>query len=314
MKQYPLFDLHCDTLYESLKQDVSLRKNDLRLSFETLAEYPKYCQILAMWSDHKLDGDAAYTRFFEARDKLSAELEGHTSPRLCTSDADLAACERDGVGAVFLAVEGGKLLCEDITRLDTLYESGVRFLTLVWKAICPIGGAFNTEEGLTDFGYDVLRRCKTLGIIPDLSHASAKMTDETIAFAEENSCVCIATHSNSRAVCDHPRNLTDERFARIARLGGIVGISMAPQHLTLADECRIDDIVRHIEHYLSLGGENTVCLGADLDGTDLPSGFLGIEDMESIRDAMLARGYGDALIEKITFGNALRFVRQNLKA
>ena len=124
----------------------------------------------------------------------------------------------------------------------------------------------------------------------------------------------VATHSNARSVCAHKRNLTDEQFCAIRDLGGIVGISLCPQHLSTHAPRGKDTVLRHIEHYLALGGENTVCLGADLDGTDLPSGFRGIEDIASIADAMQAAGYGEELIEKITFGNAKRFVEMNLKA
>ncbi|MBQ8551754.1 MAG: membrane dipeptidase [Clostridia bacterium] len=309
MKHLPLFDLHCDTLYETHKQNKSLFENDLCLSLARLSEYKRFCQILAMWSDHRIGEEEAYTRFFEAHDMLTQELAEHTDIKLCTCEYDLAQCERDGHGAVFLAVEGGKLIADDLTRLDTLYKNDVRFLTLVWNDPSRLGGSNLTDEGLTTLGFDAVRRCFSLGIIPDVSHASDKMTDEVIALAEECGRVCVATHSNSRAVCDHRRNLTDERFCHIARLGGIVGISLAPMHLTHDEVCTIDDIVRHIEHYLSLGGEDTVCLGCDLDGVDiLPEGIKTVSDIEKIAEALGRINYTDDLIEKIFYANARNFI------
>ncbi len=314
MNNLPIFDLHCDTLYECHKQNKSIFENDLCLSIARLAKYKKFCQILAMWSDHRIGEEEAYLNFFDARKRLETELEAHKNVKLCTCEKELAECEKTGDGAIFLAVEGGKLIADDISRLDRLYECGIRFLTLVWNDPCRIGGSNLTDEGLTEFGYDVVQRCFKLGIIPDVSHASDNMTEEVISLAEENSAVCIATHSNSRVVCEHRRNLTDSHFSKIAKLGGIIGISLAPMHLTKNEICTVDDILLHIEHYMELGGENTVCLGCDLDGVDiLPSGIKTVSDIEKIADALGRINYTDDLIEKIFYANARNFISLWLK-
>lgn len=318
MQNLPLFDLHCDTLYESHKRNVSLVENELHLDFSRLKKYTPFCQILAMWSDSKIDGDTAYKHFFEARKKLTDELihanERGIPVQLVTDTLGLTNTLIHKENAVFLAVEGGKLICDDLSRLDVLYACGVRFLTLVWNDPCLIGGVNGDDEGLTDFGISVVERCFSLGIIPDLSHASDKMCDEVISLAKENKKVCIATHSNSRSVCNHSRNLTDERFCRISRLGGIVGISLAPMHLTHNELCTVNDIVRHIEHYMSLGGEDAICLGCDLDGVEtLPEGICGVSDIYKIADALGRINYTDELIEKIFYANARNFISLWLK-
>ena len=316
MKKLRLFDLHCDTLYEALRQNRSLMTNDLGISFDRLCEYERFTQVLAMWSDSRIDEDTAFQRFFAARDKLENELRSDGRVVLCRSDAELSAAESAGKNAVFLAVEGGKLLGEDIHRLDELYLAGVRFLTLVWDKTCAIGGAHDTDVGLYDFGKNVVGRCFELGVIPDVSHASEKMCGEVIGLARDAGKVCIATHSNSRAVCDHPRNLTDQHFCDIASLGGIVGISLAPMHLTSGylEKCGISDVVAHIEHYLSLGGEDAVCLGCDLDGVSrLPDGIQSVSDLEKIADALAQINYTDTLIDKIFYANARNFISLWLK-
>lgn len=316
MKKLRLFDLHCDTLYEALRQSRSLMTNDLGISFDRLCEYERFTQVLAMWSDSRIDEDTAFQRFFAARDKLENELRSDGRVVLCRSDAELSAAESAGKNAVLLAVEGGKLLGEDIHRLDELYLAGVRFLTLVWDKTCAIGGAHDTDVGLYDFGKNVVRRCFELGVIPDVSHASEKMCGEVIGLARDAGKVCIATHSNSRAVCDHPRNLTDRHFCDIASLGGIVGISLAPMHLTSGylEKCGISDVVAHIEHYLSLGGEDAVCLGCDLDGVSrLPDGIQSVSDLEKIADALAQINYTDTLIDKIFYANARNFISLWLK-
>ena len=190
---------------------------------------------------------------------------------------------------------------------------GVRLLTLTWNDPCPICGACGTEDGVSDFGYKVLVRCRELGIIPDISHASDKTAHDVIDFCEQNGCICIATHSNSRAVCEHERNLTDELFKRMVKLGSVVGISMAPQHLNKSGAADISDIVRHIEHYLELGGENTVCLGCDFDGIgSTPHGIGSVSDVYKIADELTKLGYSHDLTDKIFYRNAHGFIDRYL--
>ena len=308
MKKYPLFDLHCDTLHECLVQNKSLYSNDLHLSTSRLSEYRKFCQVMAVWSDVKSGEDEAYNSFFDAARILFKEAENNPGVRFCRTSSDLAECEKKGIGGLFLAVEGGKLLSDDLSRLDTLYNAGVRFLTLVWNDPCKIGGTNKESHGLTDFGRSVVNRCLELGIIPDVSHGSDALVTDTVEICREAGTPCIATHSNSRAVMNHPRNLTDENFMKIAKLGGLVGISLAPMHLT-DGECEVSDIIRHIEHYLSLGGEDTVCLGCDLDGVDiLPKGIKNVSDIEKIADELGRFNYTDVLIDKIFYANARNFI------
>jgi len=313
MNNLPIFDLHCDTLHAALLQHKSIIRNNLNLSFERLGEYEKFVQVLAMWSDNRPEENTVWQHFLEADKLLKSELSQADRVKLCLSESDLAAAEQNGDNAVFFAVEGGRLLSDDMSRLDTLYQCGVRFLTLVWDGVCKIGGAHGTDVGLTSFGWDVLERCFTLGIIPDLSHASDKMCDEVLDYclsSREKPLVCIATHSNARAVRNHPRNLTNERFGKIVRLGGIVGVSLAPSHLTDRLPATVDDVVKHIEHYMEIGGENTVCLGCDLDGIgSMPVGIETVSDITKIAEKLAQNNYTDRLIEKIFYANARNFVK-----
>lgn len=127
-------------------------------------------------------------------------------PQLCRYDKSVFGRQT----ACFLGIEGGKLLCGDISRLDVLYAAGARFFTLVWKDDCDIGGAHNTENGLTDFGRKALERLSALGMAVDLSHASDRMTEEATEICKSGKIPAIASHSSARAVTSHRRNLTDE--------------------------------------------------------------------------------------------------------
>ena len=135
---------------------------------------------------------------------------------------------------------------------------------------------------------------------------------ENNQLAKEYKKPIIASHSDSYSVCKHSRNLTDEDFKDIVSLGGIVGISLCPPHLASDGKANLSDIIKHIEHYLSLGGENAVCMGCDLDGTDLPHGINDISDLCKIEAELKRLGYPDDIIEKIFYKNAFEFIKKNI--
>lgn len=289
-----LFDLHCDTLTEMFESSQELADNKLHVSMKKAACYDPYMQIFAIWSNQNLSDDDNYINFFK--------IYRNTATQYKINDSFVP----------FLAVEGGKLLNNDLKRLDELYRTGVRFLTLVWKDVCCIGGAYNTGEGLTPFGTDVVKKCFDLNIVPDLSHASDKSFYETAELSSQYGKPVVATHSNSRTICNHKRNLSDDMFRCIVRSGGITGISLCRPHLTQNETCTIDTVISHIEHYLSLGGENTVCLGCDFDGIDsLPDGISDIGDLRRLADRLIQLNYSNSLTEDIFYNNAFRFMTDN---
>ena len=193
-----------------------------------------------------------------------------------------------------------------------MYAKGVRILTLMWKGRTCIGGSYDTDYPLDRFGGAVLRHCFHLDIVPDLSHASDRTFFDCIPYAEKAGKPLIASHSNSRAIFDHPRNLTDEMFGIIRDLGGVVGISLYPNHVC-SGECTVEDVLRHIEHYIMMDGENTVCLGCDFDGIEItPKDIPSARFITNLAYEMEKRGYGNMLINKIFFENADTFFSKNI--
>ncbi|MBQ2767470.1 MAG: membrane dipeptidase [Clostridia bacterium] len=311
-----LFDLHCDTPLELYRRQESLVNGNCHISLDRAQIYAPYGQIMAVWSDKALDDDTAYRQYHRISDALLRQIDAERSRvMICRTANDLHAAWENEKTAIFLAVEDARLLGGEIDRLPVLHARGVRFLTLTWGGASCIGGAHDTDCGLTAFGREVVEQCFATGIIPDLSHASDATFDDVIVIAQHQNKPVIATHSNARAVCPHRRNLTDAQFCAIRDLGGIVGISLCPPHLhENGDMASVEDVVQHIEHYLDLGGAHTVALGADLDGTSLPNGFGGIEDIAKIADALAQRGHSDDSIAQIFSGNVIRFLENNLHA
>lgn len=307
-----LFDLHCDTPFELYKKQAELADNSLHISLKKTEDYPRYAQVMAIWTQHSLENEAAWEQFHAVyRDFLSKLPPDKTV--LCRSKEEFRQAVALGKRPFFLAVEGASLLSGRLDRLSVLYEMGVRFLTLVWRDADIIGGAFNTSEPLTPFGREVVEACFALGMTVDLSHASDAVAEECLALAAKAGRPVIATHSNSRAVYPHPRNLTDETTKKIAACGGLVGISMAPQHLDEPGEANIRSVCRHILHYLSLGIGGHLAFGCDFDGIDkTPAGIRDVSDLCKVAGALKKEGIPDETIQAICYDNAERFVLAHL--
>ena len=309
--QLNLFDLHCDTPFELYLHGTKLEENKHHVSLEGADVYPQYTQVMAIWSNRKQNDDTAFRNFHKIADYLMAELENNS--HRVTFVRDKNGFESATTKArVFLAVEDARILGGRLDRLPVLHARGVRFLTLVWSGESCIGGAFDTNRGLTDFGRSVVEECFKLGIVPDVSHASVETASETFSLATAHNKPVIATHSCSHSVYAHPRNLRDEQFEAIKSLGGLVGVSFCDIHLTDKQEATVDDVVRHVEHYMSLGGEDVVALGTDFDGADMPKGISCPAELLKISEALARLNYTETQIQKLFFQNATRFVNQNL--
>lgn len=311
--QNKICDLHSDTLYEVRKNKTSLINHRGHLSFEKLSAYDSFIQVFAMWSDKKLSPDEAYDAFLDGAELLKRELSaaenaGH-KVRLALTGEDITQNEKDNYSTAIFAVEGGALLSDKLSRLEILYNKGVRIMTLVWAGECELGGAHDNDTGFTPFGREVIKLSFELGIIPDLSHANRRQTDEALELAAKYSRPVIATHSNSYAVYPHSRNLTDEHYKEIIKSGGIVGVSTADIHL--GDEPTIDTVAEHIEHYLSLY-DRGVCLGCDFDGADPPRGIADVRDIKKLGNILASRGLAPGRVENIMYNNARDFLVQNL--
>ena len=286
------FDLHCDTAYEMYVQNEGLEKNKLAVSLERAECLDEYRQVMALWCDNEHSDEEC----FEDLLKMHKYFLRHTPVPA-------------PFGPLAFSLEDARLLCGDIGRLDLLRDMGVRFLIPVWKGKSIIGGAFDTDSGLTDFGKQVIERCFELGIIPDISHCSVESADEILSMAEKQGRTVIASHSCAYGVYSHPRNLRDEQFLRIKALGGVVGLSLCAYHLTSEKEkCTIEDVLCHFEHYLNLGGEDMTCIGADMDGAPMPDDISGIESIPMLY-VRLCEKFGKDIADKIIYDNAYVFTK-----
>lgn len=215
--------------------------------------------------------------------------------------------------AALLSVEGGEALEGSTGVLRILYRLGVRSLTLTWNGRNELGegvGEKETGAGLTPFGVAVVRELNRLGMLVDVSHLSEKGFWDVLRVSGQP---VIASHSNCRALCEHPRNLSDEQIRVLAERGGVMGITFVPAFLG-GEKPAVKEVLDHIEHAVAIGGVECVGLGSDFDGTgDLPSGLEDCSKYPELTKGLIERGYGENEIKKILGGNFLRVIGQVLK-
>lgn len=312
-----IFDLHCDTLSEIYKSKETIFTNTRAVSVDKFEAFEKKAQVFAIWSDNEKSDDEAYVTFQHTVTEFKSQLEKQPERIcLCTSPEQLETAQEDGKLAAILAVEDAKLLSNDLSRLERLYESGVRVLTLGWKGNSCICGSYDTDDGLTEFGFEVLKECENLGITVDVSHLSEKSFWDVAGKAQKP---FIASHSNSHILCDHRRNLTDIQLRTVISSGGICGINLVGKHLAkrLPGEKALDPsevfgaVCSHIEHFSSIAPES-ICLGLDLDGTEPLAGLESVDKTPMLFEALTNRGMDEKQAENIFYNNAYNFFIKNL--
>jgi len=292
-----LFDLHSDTLYEAKRRSLSPVSSKALQAPIGVSPFEKTHRISAIWCDNTLDDSACWQEYLSILAYTKEALEKEPLPDTVTLD---------------YAVEDARLIENSTDRLQTLAMNGTKILTLTWQGLSVIGGAWDTEAGLTDLGKSIVRDAATLGITLDISHASDATAKDTLRLSERYGTSVIASHSNSRAVCPHMRNLSDYLFDALAERRSPVGISLVPHHLETNGSASPDSILRHITHFLSRkNGEKTLAIGSDLDGvSSLPEGFKTLADLGTFY-RLIEKTLGKALADAIFYDNASAFFTRN---
>lgn len=332
-----LIDMHCDTISRLMdREDETLEKNSLCINLEGMEKAGTMVQFFACfvhaisYESEKMKSEMdnilmnggitskAWDRAFQAVLKMAERTDREQNARIRTADSYMQIMENEKSGYIsaIKTVEEGGVLDGDFKRLDTLYDAGIRLVTLTWNYPNCIGfpNSRNSnvmKKGLTDFGLELIERMNSLGMIIDVSHLSDGGFWDCIRLSKEPIC---ASHSNARSICPHPRNLSDEMLKALAEKGGAAGLNFYPAFLKEKGETTVDDIVSHAIHMINVGGENLPAIGTDFDGFDNRPHSRWISDvsgMELLWDAMRKRGITQRQIDKLMSENALRCIREN---
>ena len=312
-------DCHCDTLTELYKKQTSLYSNDQHFDIKRQIELGgglQFCAIFVPTHEFRYYGGLRYTLCL--LDKYRQEIKKMQAdgidvmPVLTKTDAADALNHK---AATLLAIEEGGAIDGSLEALRCLYDLGVRAMTLTWSNRNDIADGINeaaTGGGLTVFGRQVVQEMNRLGMLVDVSHIAPAGFWDVI---ETSSKPIIATHSNAKSLCSHPRNLDDKQIAAINENDGLIGITFAGQFLEedYNDAC-IDSVYRHIDYMLNLmGNDEHIGFGSDFDGISHPPyNIKGVQDYRPLIEYLQSKNYSDETIAKITHRNVLNLLQKVL--
>lgn len=311
---FPVFDLHCDTalalLGENLRQAGSLRKNEYHIDLERASTLPGYTQCFACFTTpwDKLPEGTTVTQLFE-REMVTVLREVEKNSDLISlayTAKDVKENRENGKMSAILTIEGPAGFDFDPALLEDLYKIGFRITTLGWNEQNVLCGSHKTGGGLTEQGREYVFEAQRLGMLIDVSHISDEAFWDIMEITQGP---VIATHSNSRAVCNVSRNLTDEMFKAICQTGGVAGLNLYTEFL--GENASLDTVCDHVLHWLELGGRKHIALGGDLDGCEsLPTGFAGIQDYPKLAQRMFERGIDEETVRDIFWNNAMGVIEK----
>ena len=319
-------DTHCDTPM-FFPQGINFATRDSRI----LVDLPKMTEgrldatIMVAYIPQKME-ESAYDYANSIFDKIETIVASNASHlALARTPQDLWQNKRAGRKSIMLGIENGKALEGNLQNIRHFKERGIVYITLCHNGdndICDSAKGEQTHGGVSDFGQQVIEEMNRLGIMVDLSHAHEKSFYDALDISK-TPIVC--SHSSCRALCDHPRNLTDDQMRALARKGGVCQITLYPGFLvsqpstlnsqpstlnSQPTEATILDAMAHLDHAISVMGIDHVGLGTDFDGDGGIPGLANASELTLFTRQLLARRYSEEDIQKIWGGNFLRVMQQ----
>jgi membrane dipeptidase len=252
--------------------------------------------------------------------RIEAESDGQI--KVVRTVDELTTCLREGVLAAILHFEGAEAIDPGLDALEVFYQAGLRSLGIVWSRPnafahgVPFGfpRSPDTGPGLTGAGRELVRACNRLGIMLDLSHLNEQGFGDV---AELSDAPLVATHSNAHTLCPTTRNLTDTQLDAIKGSEGIVGLNFAVTDLREDGwnnaDTPLDVMMRHIDYLVEHLGIDCVGLGTDFDGATIPQEIGDVTGLPKLITALRERGYDDAALRKLAFGNWVRVLGKTWK-
>ena len=312
-------DTHCDTLMQFLPQGwgqparkLGERSDKGHIDLPRMVEGGVTCQTFAIYTGRRAYVPEAPLVAMQMVDKFYTEIESNPGIVAVTTHDEILKTKKEGKVCGLLAIEGAEPLMGDIAVLRVYHRLGLRMLSFAWNYRTPFAdglGAKRSESKLPELGVQALEEMDRLGILFDVSHLADSVFWDVSDIMNKP---FIASHSNARAVCDHPRNLTDDMIRALADHGGVMGMNFAPAFVTEeGKDADVSRLVDHIDHIVKLAGPDHVGLGSDFDGIgSTPAGLEDVSKMPNVTRELVGRGYSDEDIMKILGGNHLRVFKQ----
>ncbi|WP_042357059.1 dipeptidase [Bacillus rubiinfantis] len=262
-----IIDLHCDVLYKLAEAKGSLRFGDapeLQANKSRLQMGKVKVQCFAIFIDPEIPSDQKFRAALEQVDYFYHEVLGKNPDMIHIKEwSDFDRLKIGQIGAM-LTLEGVDPIGNDLMKLRILYQLGVRSVGLTWNYpnLAADGAGEPRGGGLTLFGKEIVAFTNEQQIFTDVSHLSDRGIWDVLELANYP----LASHSNARVLCNHPRNLTDEQAVAMFKKGGLIHVVYNPPFINETGKAEIIDLIRHIDHFCALGGVKQIGLGSDFDG------------------------------------------------
>jgi membrane dipeptidase len=279
-----------------------------------MEEYNGYIQVFASFVDQKNISVSPMNHCLTLLRKLHDEIKQNKDKiTLIQSAKDLETVSKEKKMGAILSLEGGEALDGNLSAIWMYHQLGVRLITLTWNWANELADGILESRGggLTQFGKEAVAMMEQLGILIDVSHLSEQGFWDV---AESTKKPFVASHSCVKALCAHPRNLTDAQISCLIQRRGGIGINFYPVFLSEDGTCGIEEILRHMEYILEMGGDDVLGIGSDFDGVSfLPEGMQGVQDIKGLILGMEAKGWDKKLQEKLLFSNFHRIFKETLQ-
>ena len=304
-------DTHCDTPM-LFPQGIRFDQRDPRI----LVDLPKMTEgrldatIMVAYLPQPTENPTAYAdNIFDQIETIAAKNSDYV--RIARTPADLWENKRAGRKSIMLGIENGIALDGKLENLQHFADRGIVYMTLCHNGdndICDSASkSQNTHGGVSSFGEQVIHEMNRLGILVDMSHAGEKSFYDALDISTKP---IVCSHSSARALCDHPRNLTDDQMRALAAKGGVAQTTIYHGFLRQDAEATILDVIAHLEHAIQVMGIDHVGLGTDFDGDGGVRGLADASELILFTRQLLARRYSEQDIQKIWGGNFLRVMQE----
>jgi membrane dipeptidase len=298
-----VIDTHCDTLlklWRTPKQKSFKNSGEYQANLHRLQKGKVTLQCFAIFIPPHIKIEEKFQAALSQIKMFHTQVLAEPSMKQITCWEDVERLKPHEIGAV-LTLEGADAFGNDLTKLKKLYELGVKSIGLTWNHanLCADGIGEQRGAGLTEFGRKVVHLNNEHLVWTDVSHLSERGFWDVMDIAEYP----IASHSNSKSLCDHPRNLTDEQAERLFKQKGFVSVVFYPLFVKSEEKVTINDMIKHIDHFCSLGGVNQICFGSDFDGIE--------SSVEKLEDASMYPNLINELLKHFKEDEVRGFAHQN---
>lgn len=311
-------DSHCDTPM-FFDQDIHFHRRDPRILMDLHKMHEgglDACIMVAYLPQGELTPEGYVWAKDYADDRLARvrqlASDNPDTLAIARTPADLYRLKAQGRHAIMLGIENGYAIGRDISLLDHFASQGVVYITLCHNGNNDICGSARPRQGeqlmgITPFGTEVIGRMNRLGIMVDLSHASERSFYDALDISSQP---IVCSHSSSRALCDHPRNLTDDQLRALAKKGGVAQATFYSGFLSNTFEATILDAVAHIRHMVDVAGIEHVGIGSDFDGDGGVRGLASAAEMINLTRQLLSKQFSEADLQLLWGANFLRVMEQ----